>query len=134
MRSFMRALGVLLLVVLVAVQASAQSPQTSGVLTAAGTCPNTIAVSLPVSGLGAVAIQLTGTWVGTVTFYGSLTGQTFVALTLIPSTGTTPASTATGNGVWSGHVGGYGQVCAAFSSYTSGSAFVMLQGALEGGR
>ena len=90
-------------------------------------------VPLDVTGLGSVGIQLTGTWVGTVSFEASVDGRTFVALNAHPSNSTTPASSATGNGVWTSNCGGFAIVRARMSSYTSGTATVTIQGAQAGG-
>ena len=91
-------------------------------------------VSLDVTAAGAVALQLPGTWVGTVSFEGSVDGGTFVALNLVPSNSTVAATSSAANGVWSGNVGGYRIVRARMSAYTSGVATASLQSASSGGK
>ena len=91
-------------------------------------------VTIEVRGAGAVGLQLTGTWVGTVSFEGSLDGGTFVAINLVPSNSATAATSATANGAWSGNCGGYSVVRARMSAYTSGTAVVTLQTAGSGGK
>ena len=97
-------------------------------LSAAGVPPSNQAVALNVGNLGGVAVQVTGTWVGTLAFVASLDGRTFVPLALTPSSGAAAATTATANGAWAGSVGGYGTVAVYFSSYSSGSATVLIEG------
>lgn len=92
------------------------------------------AVALDVSGAGAVGIQLTGTWTGTIEFEGSVDGGTFVALNMIPSNSATAATSATGNGAWSANCGGYRRVRARASAWTSGTAVVTLSSAVSGGK
>ena len=46
------------------------------------------------------AIQLTGTWTGTVAVQGTLDGATYVALLMVPSDTTTGVTSTTANGVW----------------------------------
>ena len=92
------------------------------------------AAILDVDCAGAVGLQLTGTWVGTVSFEASLDGATFVAFNMVPSNSATAASSATGNGCWSANCGGYWRVRARMSAYTSGTAVAFLRGASSGGK
>lgn len=89
---------------------------------------------LDVRGLGAVGVQLTGTWAGTVTFEASIDGQTFVALNMVPSNSATAASTSTGTGAWTANVAGFLLFRARCSAFTSGTIEVWLQGASFSGR
>lgn len=71
-----------------------------------------------------VSVQLSGTWVGTVSFEVSNDGTTFVAKNLVSSTNSSVAST-TGAGVFSGDIGAkYFRVRR--SAFTSGTALVNL--------
>jgi hypothetical protein len=47
-----------------------------------------------------IGVQLTGTWTGTVTFQGTIKGDTWVNVLAVPSDSTTAATTATANGVY----------------------------------
>lgn len=87
-----------------------------------------------VANKGAIGLQLTGTWTGTVTFEATIDGLTWVALNMVPSNSATPASTATANGAFSANVAGYTTVRARFSTATSGSVTVTLQNADAAGR
>lgn len=105
------------------------SPTVTGSLTS-GSPSLTIAVTA----LGGVGLQLTGTWTGTVSFEASIDGQTYVALNMVPSNSATAASSATGNGCWTANVAGFGVVRARFSTATSGTVLVTLQGNTSAGR
>lgn len=87
--------------------------------------------SLPVSGLGGIAFQITGTFVGTITFEVSLDGATFTSLLVTPSGSTTAVTTTTSTGVWTGSVVGALVARARMSAYTSGSARVDVQSVLS---
>jgi hypothetical protein len=98
---------------------AAQAKHT-GVLSAAG-----YSVTLNVDGLAGIGIQLTGTWVGTLQFKGSVDGVEFQALTVTPTSSTTGVTSATSNGIW--------QTSAALklvqvlcSAYTSGYIVVSM--------
>lgn len=109
--------------------ASAQSQFNQGSLSST-TCPGaTGCVSLSVSGVGGVGVQVTGTFVGTLTFEGSVDGTTFSALNLTAINSTTGASTTTTTGVFTGGVGGLSIVRVRMSAYTSGTAVVRIQNA-----
>jgi len=92
----------------------------TGVLSAAG-----YAVTMNVDGLAGIGLQLTGTWVGTLDFKGSVDGVEFQSITVVPTNSTTGVTSATANGVW--------QVSAALklvqvscSAYTSGYIVVSI--------
>ena len=91
-------------------------------------------ISMNVRGLGAVALQLLGTWTGTVTFEATVEGNTWVAFNMAPSNSATAASTATGNGAWSANCAGYEAVRARFSTATSGTVQAHMQAAEGAGR
>ena len=92
------------------------------------------ALTLEVRGAGAVGLQLTGTWSGTVSFEASIDGATYVAFNMVPSNSATAASSATAAGCWSANCGGYAIVRARCSAYTSGTINVTLQSAGSGGK
>lgn len=92
------------------------------------------AITLNVRGLAAVALQLLGTWVGTVSFEATVDGDTWVAINMFPPDSTTAATTATANGVFLGHCAGLEAVRARFSTRTSGTVRAFMQGADSPGR
>jgi hypothetical protein len=107
---------------------SAQSAVNTALLSSAS-CPGTGCLTLSVSGVGGVGVQVSGTFSGTLTFEGSVDGITYAALNLTPINSSTGASTTTTTGVWSGGVGGLAIVRVRMSSYTSGTAVVTIQNA-----
>lgn len=121
----------LLVALLLSVSLTAQGP--SPPATASGSLASTASVPLNVSGYASVAFQVTGTWVGTITFEGSVDGATFQALNATPTNSSSAATTTTANGVWTGSVGGLKSARARMSAYTSGTAVVTIQAAASGG-
>jgi hypothetical protein len=80
---------------------------------------------------GAAAVQVTGTWTGTLSFEVTLDGSTFVALLgTNVSTGAETAST-TANGLWRFELVGAVQVRVRASAAMTGTAVVSV-GAWEG--
>lgn len=108
---------------------AAQSPERTAALNSA-TCPGSGCTVLGVRGLGAVSIQITGTWTATLQFEGSLDGGTFVALSAVPTDSGTTVTSTTSNGVWRASAGGLAHVRVRMSAYTSGTATVTMQGAV----
>jgi hypothetical protein len=79
-------------------------------------------------GLGGAAVQLVGTFVGTVTFEASVDRQTWRTLNLTPTNSTTAATTATAAGLWLGSVAGLVAIRVRVTAYTSGSITVTFSG------
>jgi len=97
-------------------------------LSAAGTlgaAQETVKLALP--GMGGVSVQVTNTFSGTITFEGSVDGVNFAALSVSPATSGTAVTTTTGTGLWSASAVGLLAFRARMSSYTSGSATVVVQ-------
>ncbi len=93
----------------------------------AGTCTinSTGCAVLSVSGLSRMWVQVTGTFVGTLSFETTVDGTTWVAVSGIPTNGTTPVTTVTTAGVWTSTAGVRFRV--RMSAYTSGTALVTVQ-------
>lgn len=91
------------------------------------TCPGAGCVDLNTSGQGSIGIQVTGTWVGTITFQSSVNGSTFTSFLVLPSNSTTQVSTTTANGIWQSAVAGLKTVRVVFTAYTSGTATVVYR-------
>ena len=124
------ALVALWLVLLVQAPVTAQgSVSRSAILASA-----TDLVTLDVSSMGACGLQLSGTFVGTVQFEGTINGGTYVALNMVPSNSATAATSATAVGAWSANCGGYAILRARMSAWTSGAATATLRGAASGGK
>lgn len=106
------------LVLLFAIGASAQTITTT-------TCPGVGCINFPTAGQGTIGIQITGTWVGTITFQGTIDNTNYVSINVTPTTSSTTVSTTTGNGVWTTAVAGLTQVRVVFTAWTSGTATVI---------
>lgn len=125
-------LGALALLVLFAVPALAQNQQITGNLTAAdsGSCATSTvtvgsAVSLALNATsGATIVQLSGTWSATVAFQSTADGTHWVSVAGYQAG--TGATTTSSNGAWQINVAGFTGVRACVSSYSSGTAFVVL--------
>ncbi len=88
-------------------------------------------VRLSCSGMGGVAIQVQGTFSGTITFEASVQGEDFAPFRVVPSDNSTAVTTTTTTGLWVGSTVGYLVVRARMSSYSSGKAIVFLQAELS---
>ena len=86
-----------------------------------------------VRGLGAVGLQLSGTFTLTVQFEATVDGETFVGLNMLPSNSATAVSSTTAAGAWRANVAGYRLVRARVSAFTSGSANATFLAASTGG-
>ncbi len=80
----------------------------------------------PVAGYGGVAIQIQGTFTGTITFEASVQGSEFEPFRVTKSDNSTAVTTATTTGVYVGTVAGYSVIRARMSSYSNGGASVMI--------
>ncbi len=96
------------------------STRNHGVIVAAGQT-----VTVDVTGMAGVGIQITGVWVGTVQFQGSVDGVVFNALTVFPTDSTSGVTSATSNGVWQAGVS-LTSVQVLCSAWTSGYIVVSL--------
>lgn len=72
-----------------------------------------------------VAIQIAGTYSGTISFQASVDGTNFVPLNLYPANSGTAATTATTTNIFQGPLYGVSVVRAKMTAYTSGSASVV---------
>lgn len=91
---------------------------------------NDAATVLGLPSPGQWAVQLTGTWSGTVTFEATVDGTNWVSFQLNPTTAFAAASltaTATANGVWTGPTYGVAGVRARFSTATSGTVVITVR-------
>ncbi len=105
-----------------------QSARVTGSLSAAEATG--AAVELNTQGFDYVAFQITGTFTGTITFYGSVDGVTFVAMSVLPIGTATAVTTATAPGIWvSTRPTALSHVKAAISSYTDGTAVITISAA-----
>ncbi len=92
--------------------------QASAAATSNGTVMNCI-------GYGTAAMQVTGTFVGTITFEGTLDGTNYVAIAAIQEGASAVSTTATAPGIYRLAVAGLHNTRARVSSYTSGTISVV---------
>ena len=86
-----------------------------------------------VGNLTSSAIQLTGTWVATIQFEGSVDGTNYQALLAKASETGTGVTSATANGIWGVPVSGLRYVRVRASAYTSGTVHVVISTPSVGG-
>lgn len=87
------------------------------------------AISLIVGGLGGIAVQITGTFAGTLAFEGTVDGGTYRALNMTLTDGSTQVTSATAPGLWIGSVIGLRVARVRCSAFTSGVIFVSIKSA-----
>lgn len=97
-----------------------------------GTCTATGTGCLVVNigGYAGIGVQLTGTWVGTVTFEVTIDGTTWAAQDMTQTTSTTPTTTTTGNGIWVGATVGT-KMRVRFSTRSSGSVVASIRATMN---
>jgi len=83
-------------------------------------------VLLGTQGTSGVSVQLSGVWVGTLQFEGSVDGLNFEPAAVTRVGGSTPVTSATNNGLWSGSVAGFKVFRVRGSAWTSGRAGVAI--------
>lgn len=92
------------------------------------TCPGTGCVTYNVEGQTQLAVQVTGTFTGTLTFSTSVDGTNFVTSQVTPVGAlATPVSTTTAAGIWTLELKGHKSFRVAFTAYTDGTAVVTFR-------
>lgn len=91
------------------------------------TCPGSGCVTVTTGGQGSIGIQITGTWVGTITFQSTIDNTNYTSFRVVKLSDTAAAgiTTTTSNGTFQGTVAGVNQVRIVFTAYTSGTATVI---------
>lgn len=90
-------------------------------------------LEVAIGGYGTVGLQVSGTWVGTITFEGTVDRGTWQTLSVTLTNSSTRVTTTTGNGIWVGSVAGLLAVRLRMSSYVSGTAQAKILGVGTGG-
>lgn len=85
-------------------------------------------VSIGLNSNAGLAVQITGTWVGTVTFEGTVDGTNWVPINGVSASTSAPQPTTTVNGVYRLTPSGLASVRVNMTSYTSGTAAVTMRG------
>ena len=94
----------------------------SGSLTAAAQT-----VSLALSGQSGAVVQISGTWVGTITFEGTVNGTNFDPINGVFSASSTPKTTATVNGLYRITPAGLASMRVNMTAFTSGTAVISIR-------
>lgn len=115
----------------------------NGGVAVTGTSPNiqgtagvlNAAVELPVAGAAGAAIQVSGTWAGTLTFQSTINGTDWLTHngTVYGGASITNISTTTANGAWAFRVAGAQRLRAIMTAYTSGTATIDIRAATSVG-
>lgn len=86
--------------------------------------------ALSLTGASGWAIDVRGTFVGTITFQGTIDGTNWFSISVVPAGGgvnVAAVTTTTAVGAWVGSANGMQQVRANMTAYTSGSATIVLR-------
>ena len=106
-------------------QANAPRVAATGQLAAANAV-----VTLAVDGMNAAVVQLTGAWVGSVSWFASVDGgTTYFPVNMLPFGGGASTPSASANGQWEFAAGGLTHLQAQMTAWTSGSATALLAAA-----
>lgn len=89
-------------------------------------------VKLNVLGLSSLAIQIAGTFTGTVQFEGTADGTNWAAINMTPPNSSTPVTSTTAPGLWIGNCGGLREVRARVSDYSDGTVEAQINAAIAG--
>lgn len=100
-------------------------PMTNEVLNATG-----MSLTVFVGGSSNIGLGITGTWVGTLTFYGSTDGINFFPITMTPFASGTAVGSATANGNYFTPTQNYLAIRVTFTR-TSGSATITIASAVD---
>ncbi len=93
-----------------------------------GNITSTAAVTTTtLQGIGNISVQITGTWVGTVQFEGTVDGTNYVNLNAKPVPSGISVTSATANGVWQIDAVGMKLFQVRCSTYTSGTIVVTIR-------
>ncbi|MGH7975013.1 MAG: hypothetical protein ACREBR_05780 [bacterium] len=95
-----------------------------------GTITSTTSVTAPLSALnsrGAIGIVITGVWVATLEFEGSVDGVNFSSIIVFPSVSGTGITSTTANGTWFASAAGLNSFRVRASAFTSGTVTVSFQ-------
>ena len=79
---------------------------------------------------GGIGVQVTGTWVATITWQVSINGTDFASTMATPVATGTDATTTTGNGIFRFEAVGIKKARATCTAFTSGTATVTMVAAI----
>lgn len=136
MTRILRATAAMLAAIVLAVQpVAAQSISATGTITINGATIQLITggITLPDGGWATVAIQVTGTWTGTLSFEGSVDAVNFQALNATATNGSSAVGSTTANGIWTVPSAGLQVVRVRATAAMTGTASIYLRGNPSGG-
>ena len=81
-------------------------------------------LAVAINGAAGMRTQITGTWVGTLAFEGTVDGTNWVAINAVAAGLSVPAQTATANGVYAPTPAGFAQIRLNATAWTSGTATI----------
>lgn len=84
-------------------------------------------VALYLNGKSGVALQITGTWIGTLQFEGTIDGTNWAAINGVVAGTSTPGQTTTTNGIVRLTPSGLAQVRVTSTAFTSGTAVISMR-------
>ena len=87
-------------------------------------------VVLSTIGQSSASVTITGTWVGVITFEGTVDGTTWDSINAIAATTSQPQATTTVNGLYRLTPGSLMQIRANMTLYTSGTVSISMRGSL----
>ena len=90
-------------------------------------------VALALNGQSGSRVQITGTWVGTLQFEGTVDGTNWQSINAVQAGLTTIPQTTTTNGVFSPTPAGFAQFRVTATAWTSGTATVNIRASVGGG-
>lgn len=89
--------------------------------------------NLRVKGMASIGIQISGTFVGTLVFEGTIDNITWVSVPLVVPDTKSEVTSTTSTGLWAGSVGGFFAIRVRSTAWTSGSARINLRASISGG-
>lgn len=90
-------------------------------------------VALPLNGSAGAAVQISGTWAGTVTFEGTLDNATWFPINAVSASTSQPQTTTTVNGLYRLTPGGLASIRSNMSAFTSGTATIGMRASAGAG-
>lgn len=102
-------------------------PSTTDILSSGSLAALNATVALTLNGQSAATVQVTGTWVGTLQFEGTLDGTTWIPINAIAASTSAPQPTTTVNGLYRITPAGLATFRVNATAYTSGTAVITMR-------
>src|SRR3989442_707788 len=125
---WLQIIAALLFLLLMAQVAHGQSIASGDITVANAACTATSCVSMTIYGQsGTIAVQVTGTFTGTLQFEGTLDGTNYVAVNGLPVASATTTTSTTATGMWQVSSAGLQKFQVRASALSSGTATIYLR-------